>query len=443
MVSQTLEPVDPEQREDQITRILVDAFAPLMKADPHAFRIKFRKMAADPWAFYRGSAPLFYADVGGLSDPWADERTSRVWIHGDLHVENFGTYMDSEGTLVFDVNDFDEAFLGHFTWDIWRFSASLALRCWQKAIPDAGITELVHTYVRAYLDQVRRFVDHQDDQHFSLRLDTTEGAIRDVLLRARLHTRVDLLASETVVEDHDRRFQRGPGIRELPDDERQRVLDAVERYPETVPAPKRLPPPTYRVKDVVGRFGFGVGSAGLPAYSLLVEGRSQALEDDLVLSVKQGNVAAPSRVVDDPRAHDYFSHHGHRTAVSQRALQARADPLLGHTEVGGTGFVVGEVSPYAVELDWDELTEPDEIRPVVSYLGRATAKVHSVSDEGSPHELVPFETEHAIAEAVTDPEEFAAAAAEFAIAYGDRVRHDHARFVDAFRGGRIQSVPPT
>ena len=49
--------------------------------------------------------------------------------------------------------------------------------------------------------------------------------------------------------------------------------------------------------DVAGRSGFGIGSAGLPAYNLLIEGRTQALENDVVLSMKQGNVAAPSRVV--------------------------------------------------------------------------------------------------------------------------------------------------
>ena len=70
-----------------------------LKADPEAFRTKFRKMAADPFAFFRGSACLFYADVAGREDRWADERTSRVWIQGDLHAENFGTYMDASGVL--------------------------------------------------------------------------------------------------------------------------------------------------------------------------------------------------------------------------------------------------------------------------------------------------------------------------------------------------------
>ena len=80
----------------QIVDVLVDAFSDLMAADADAFRTKFRKMAADPFAFYRGSACLFYADMATLEDRWSDERTSRVWIQGDLHAENFGTYMDGD-----------------------------------------------------------------------------------------------------------------------------------------------------------------------------------------------------------------------------------------------------------------------------------------------------------------------------------------------------------
>jgi hypothetical protein len=70
-------------RQEQIVASLVDAFETLIDRDPRAFRCKFRKMAADPFAFYRGSASLFYADVIRLDDRWADERTSRVWIQGD------------------------------------------------------------------------------------------------------------------------------------------------------------------------------------------------------------------------------------------------------------------------------------------------------------------------------------------------------------------------
>jgi Uncharacterized protein conserved in bacteria (DUF2252) len=53
----------PGERQTKIVDVLVDAFSELMDADPDAFRQKFRKMAADPFAFYRGSACLFYADM--------------------------------------------------------------------------------------------------------------------------------------------------------------------------------------------------------------------------------------------------------------------------------------------------------------------------------------------------------------------------------------------
>ena len=114
-------------RTDVIVTVLGDAFAPLMQADPAAFRAKYRTMAGDPHAFYRGTACLFFHDVADAEDPWATGDAGRIWVHGDLHVENFGTYLNADGRLVFDVNDFDEAYLGRFTWDLQRFAASLAL----------------------------------------------------------------------------------------------------------------------------------------------------------------------------------------------------------------------------------------------------------------------------------------------------------------------------
>jgi uncharacterized protein (DUF2252 family) len=433
-----------DARSARIVDTLVDAFADLMTADPAAFRTKFRKMAADPFAFYRGSACLFYADVAGREDPWADERTSRVWIQGDLHAENFGTYMDGDGVLIFDVNDFDEAYVGHFTWDVLRFAASLALLGWRKAISDDDITMLVQRYVAAYLDQVRVFVETSDDRSFALRLDTTEGVVHEVLQRARLRTRVSLLDGITETEGYDRVLRDVSGIRRLGDDERAKIVDAFERYVGSIPEGKRLRGVTYQVKDVAGRSGFGIGSAGLPAYTALVEGFNQALDNDVVLSMKQGNVAAPSRVVDDTAVVAAFHHHGHRTAVSQRALQAHADPMLGWTDLDGVGYVVSEVSPYEADLDWSELTEPDEIAPVVEYLGRATAKVHCVADSDADHTLVPFQTEDAIAGVVSGREdEFAEWVVAFAHEYAARVREDHALFVEAFRGGAIPGVRST
>ena len=431
-------------RSAQIVETLVDAFSDLMAADPAAFRTKFRKMAADPFAFYRGSACLFYADVADLDDPWADERTSRVWIQGDLHAENFGTYMDGDGVLIFDVNDFDEAYLGHFTWDVRRFAASMALLGRRKALSDDDITALVRTYTRAYLDQVRFFTETPDDREFALRLDTTEGPVNQVLQVAKLRTRVALLDAITETEGFDRKLRDGPGLRRLDDDERAEVVSAFERYVETIPEAKRYNDVAYTIKDVAGRSGFGIGSAGLPAYTVLIEGFNQALDNDVVLSMKQGNVAAPSRVVTDPAIAAHFQHHGHRTAISQRALQAHADRLLGYTDLDGVGFVVSEVSPYEADLDWTELTEPDEIDPVVDALGRATAKAHCVGDSDADVTVVEFQTEDAVSNVVGGREdEFVDWVVDFAHTYAAQARADHDLFVEAFRSGQVPGVAAT
>jgi uncharacterized protein (DUF2252 family) len=339
------------------------------------------------------------------------------------------------------VNDFDEAYVGHFTWDVTRFAASLALLGWRKALSDEAITDLVGSYARAYLEQVRWFVDQADDRNFSLRLGTTDGAVAQVLQLAKLRTRVELLDGITETEGFDRVLRDGPGVRRLDDAERDAVLDAYQRYLDSVPESKRLRGVSYEVKDVAGRSGFGIGSAGLPAYTLLIEGYNQALDNDVVLSMKQGNVAAPSRVVTDPELAGHFRHHGHRTVISQRALQAHADPLLGWTDIDGVGFVVSEVSPYEGDLDWSELTEPAEIAPVIAYLGQATAKVHCVADADADHSLVPFQTEDAICEVVAGREdEFVDWVVDFAHSYAAQVRTDHALFVEAFRAGAVPGV---
>jgi uncharacterized protein (DUF2252 family) len=428
-----------ERRTARIIEVLGDAFAPLMKADPGAFRVKYRKMAMDPFAFYRGTACLFYADVTELDDEWVDERSGRIWIHGDLHAENFGTYMNSDGRLVFDVNDFDEAYIGHFTWDLQRFAASLALMGWRKALPEEEVRRLVGRYLRGYLSQVSHYVGSAHDDDFALYLDNTDGPIRALLQQARLSSRLAMLDSMTSLETGVRLFRESGTLRHLGKAERSKVQRAFTEYLESIPESKKFDRRLfYEVRDLVGRTGFGIGSAGLPAYNVLVEGFNQSLDNDVVLNMKQANVPAVSRFVDRSAVESYFENEAHRTVVSQRALQAHTDPLLGWTTVDGVGYVVSELSPYEVDLDWGELNEPSDMASVVEQLGRATAKVHCASDEDSDQTLVAFQVEEAVASSVEGQRRaFTEAVTDFAVDYAAQVRRDHALFVEAFRAGRI------
>ncbi|MGW2601666.1 DUF2252 domain-containing protein [Streptomyces klenkii] len=439
------------QRGEEILAVFDTAFGELLAADPAAFRVKFRKMAASAFAFYRGTACLFYRDMAeeapeGAAGPYLDERTSRVWIHGDLHAENFGTYMDANGRLIFNVNDFDEAYVGPFTWDLKRFAASVALIGYTKALSDEKITELVRIYAAAYRERIHALAagaGQEDLPPFTL--DTAGGPLLGALREARSMTRFGLLASMTEIREHDRRFTADAGAIELDAATRYKVLAAFDGYLETLPDTSLARPDSYRVKDVVGRRGIGIGSAGLPSYNILLEGNSDALENDVVIYMKQAQTPAVSRHVTDRAVRDYFHHEGHRTVISQRALQAHADPWLGWTEIqeGGRSYgqLVAEVSPYAVDLDWSDLDDPAEIAAVVADLGRATATMHAAADDQSGHSLVPFSTERAIdAVIAADEEGFPELLVDFAHSYGARARADHQIFVDLFRNGRIPGL---
>src|SRR4029078_12271038 len=47
----------------------------------------------------------------------------------------------------------------------------------------------------------------------------------------------------------------------------------------------------------------------------------------------------------------------------------------GRTTIDGIGYVVADLSPYEADLDWSEITEPDEIGPGVADLCRATRQI--------------------------------------------------------------------
>lgn len=362
-----------------------------------------------------------------------------MWIHGDLHAENFGTYMNASGVLVFNVNDFDEAYVGPYTWDLKRFAASVALLGYAKALSDEAIGALVTGFAAAYLDELTAIAHGGDDAIGSLTLDTTTGVLHRVLQTARLNTRVSLLDAETVIDDYERRFAIMDGREAVDPATREAVLAAFGDYLTTLPA--QTGSVEHVIKDVALRKGVGIGSAGLPSYNLLLEGRSQALENDVILYMKQAQVPAVARHVADEKVAGHFRHQGHRTAESQRALQAYADPWLGYTVLHGVGQLVAEVSPYSADLDWDDVNEPDELASIMRDLGRAVARMHAVADDESSHDLVDFSTEEAIvAVAGGDGPGFGAMLVDFAHRYGAQVRADHQTFVDLFRNGRLPGV---
>jgi len=94
----------------------------LVKPD---LRLKHERMAQSPFPFMRAT---FYRWMQVWAEVCPDlARAPQLLAVGDLHVENFGTWRDVEGRLVWGVNDFDEAAVLPYTVDLVRLATSAYL----------------------------------------------------------------------------------------------------------------------------------------------------------------------------------------------------------------------------------------------------------------------------------------------------------------------------
>jgi hypothetical protein len=104
---------------------------------------KHERMAESAFVFLRGTfyrwVQLWPAACRSLTD------APRVLAVGDLHLENFGTWRDCEGRLVWGVNDVDEACALPYTHDLVRLatSALLATRHGRLALSGRKISEAI------------------------------------------------------------------------------------------------------------------------------------------------------------------------------------------------------------------------------------------------------------------------------------------------------------
>jgi hypothetical protein len=108
---------------------------------------KHAAMASSPFVFLRGT---FYRFIEVWPELFAELRDApRVLAVGDLHIENFGTWRDSEGRLVWGVNDVDEAAPLPYCVDLVRLSVSARLAITEKGLditPRAACDALVAGY---------------------------------------------------------------------------------------------------------------------------------------------------------------------------------------------------------------------------------------------------------------------------------------------------------
>jgi uncharacterized protein (DUF2252 family) len=355
------------------------------RRDAEFLPLKYERMSASPFAFFRGFAAIQSFDLA------QGARTSiTTQLCGDLHLSNLGVYGSPERTLLFDVNDFDETLPGPFEWDLKRLVTSFVVLGRHRGFSPSTIADAAQTVVTAYRTRINELAqvstlsvwyDRIDEglleQFASQSLSKKERKRFDAgLAKARRKTSSDAAAKLTEVSpDGTRRFRPDPPlVTRIDADEAApaNLIAALRSYRASLVNDRRVLLERFRMIDIARKV-VGVGSVGTRCWILLFEGRDP--EDLLILQAKE---AEPS-VLEPYLRKSVFRHDGRRVVEGQRLMQAQSDIFLGWT----TGPTDSTRQYYVRQLrDMKGGIDPDRITPTLlpryaALCGAAVARAHA------------------------------------------------------------------
>lgn len=424
-------------RPDPVTTVLASNTG----RDESLIPLRMGRMAVSPFAFLRGSCAVMAGDL-------AHTRVSgpQVVIDGDAHISNFGLYGTPQRDVVIDINDFDEATIGPWEWDLKRLVASVNVAGRENGLDAEERRQAVVRCVGGYSLNAQRLTKFGVLDTWSLfayaelernekeleRLGVVIGnkfraVVKKILAKARRTNNASLLAKIARRQaDGGWRFVEAPPILTALDDAtRKKVIASLTEYSETLPPEYRFMLHRYSVADVCHRV-VGVGSVGLRAYLLLLFGNGD--QDPLFLQVKEAVTPAHAQYL--PPVEFRTDHEGRRIVTVQRMLQSMGDPLLGYTTIDGRCYFVRQMKNFKASMPIEFLSgEPFEFWGWVcgAILARAHARTGDIAK---------------IAGYIGKSDVFANALAEFADAYGEQTISDHAALVDAVQSGRVPALGP-
>ena len=408
---------------------------------PDLVPIRYGRMLASPFSFFRGAAAIMAFDLAATPRSGLEAQ-----LCGDAHLSNFGVFAAPDRDLVFDINDFDETLPGPFEWDAKRLAASFAVAGRERAFGRKDRRAATIAAMRAYREAMRRFARMRDLDVWYERLEVEETfeLIRSRMSRKQIKgyerslTKARHKDSKRALSKLSRRVDgvyRIVGdpplivpVAELAGSERfdeiepalQRLLRA---YRRTLPGDRRLLVRGYRYADAARKV-VGVGSVGTEAWIVLMFGRDS--DDPLVLQAKQ----AQRSVLEPFAGKSRFAHHGQGVVVRQLLMQAASDIFLGWVSDEGED---GDRRDYYVRQLWDgkraaevELLGADELKLYGRLCGWTLARAHARSGDRV-----------AIASYLGGGSSFDGAVADFAEAYADQNERDYESLLGDVRAGAL------
>ena len=384
---------------------------------------RYKRMAASPFAFYRGAAAIMAHDVAAMPTVGLP-----VQACGDCHLMNFGAFSSPEGNVLFDINDFDETYPGiDFIVDLKRLVASVALAAQEAGMPDKKAGALVQLTVKAYRDFISDLATRSPLDIWQTRMNLVDqikgfdGALENkVLAKLVKSEKGGKPAAEqpgtAIDDDGGLHFVDKPPFLAHVDPDGKAVGDVLNaallaRYKATLQPERAMLLDRYGLGDVAFKV-VGIGSVGTYcAIGLMATPDGETL----VLQLKQAGEAAVAGLAPGARV---ASEAGQRVVDGQRALQAAADIFLGWTrDDRGRQFYMRQLKNRRLG-SIAELIEGKALPAYATLCGRTLARAHART--GDPARIDGY---------CGASETLDEALGTFAMAYASQTVLDHAKLV--------------
>ena len=398
---------------------------------PSLLPLRHERMGVSAFTFYRGTAIIMASDLGAQPSSGL-----QVQLCGDAHLSNFGLFAAPDRVPVFDVNDFDETNPGPFEWDVKRLATSFVLAARDNGFPDDVVADATLASARQYRQSMAEYAAMKEIDIWYDRVDvstmeawaqrtsgkTGEKAVRRTVAKAQARTAWTAVRKLTTVVDGKRIFvDEPPLVVRVPEDSMARnlILGALPGYLESLAPDRRALLERYEVIDL-GHKVVGVGSVGLLAWVLLLQGRDA--DDILTLQVKQ----AQHSVLEPYTAPSAYGQMGERVVEGQRLMQAASDSFLGWvTGKLGREYYVRQLRDMKWSPDPSRFT-PQSLASYAELCGHVLARAHARTGDAI-----------AISAYLGRAATFDEAVREFSLAYADQVVSDFAEFTAAVSSGRL------
>jgi len=374
----------------------------------------------------------------------------QVILCGDAHLSNFGFFASPERRLVFDLNDFDEAFPGPWEWDVKRLAASAAVAGRDNGFSDKTNRSLAQEAVRAYRRTMTQFaeMDTLDVWYFYVDADALQDIFSDrttkksrkraqkLIDKARSKTQEQTLAKLTYIDSDGRRQIRSEPPLLIPlraeklaqflsEEDLAKMSDSAvegywQQYLGSLDDEKRFLLSRYKIVDGALRVG-GVGSVGTRCMIALLQGGTD--DDGLILQLKE---AGPSVLETYLPPHAY-SQYAQRVVIGQQLMQTTNDIFLGwhSSELSGTDYYWRQLKDMKGSVNVAKANE-DSLQTYLELCGLCLARAHARTGDPS-----------AIAGYLGNGNSFDKAVANFAMTYADQTERDYQLLVEAGDSGQV------